>query len=103
MKEIGDFEKILGKIQVIEISQYLLSLLINTNNKVANHISKFELRAKIYMVVFKEEYKRVEKLSNFHSNTLNNSKINCYSNYDFSHLINSKLSKCALVSICTSK
>ena len=52
IKEIRDFEKMLDKLQVAEVSQYSLFPLINTNNKVVNYTSKLNLFAKIYIVVF---------------------------------------------------
>ena len=76
MKEIEDFEKILDKLQVAEVSQYSLFPLTNTNNKVVNHTSKLDLFTEIYIAVFEEECKRVKKLSKLYYSTLNSNKIN---------------------------
>ena len=62
INEIEDFEKMLDKLQVTEVSQHSLFPLISTNNKVVNYTSKLDLCTEIYIVVFQEEYKRVEKL-----------------------------------------
>ena len=55
------------------------------------------LYTEINIAVFHREYKRVEKVSKLHSDNLNNSKTNYYSNPNFSHLINYKLLKHTLV------
>ena len=103
MQEIGDFEEMLVDLQVKEVSQHSLFSLINTRNKVTNNISKLDLRAEIRVALFQGESKRVEKQSKSGHSIKLNSKINCYSSPNFSHLTNYKLFKQALVSKGTSK
>ena len=54
-------------------------------------------------MLFQGECERAIKLLKSHSNILNSNKINCYSNPDFSHLINYKLLKYALINMGASK
>ena len=51
MKEMRDFKKILGELQVAEVSQHSLFPLISTKNAV-NYASKLDLCTEIRMAIF---------------------------------------------------
>ena len=57
MEEIKDSKKIRTKLQVIEVSYHSLFPLTITNNKVINHISKFDLYTEIHITIFESKVK----------------------------------------------
>ena len=93
MQEMEDFEQMLVDLQVKEVSQHSLFPLINTHKKVANKTSKLDLCTEICIALFQGESERAEKQSKSGHSFKLNSKINCYSNSNFSHLTNYKLLK----------
>ena len=93
----------LNDLAVKEASQHCSFPIMSTNRQIANNTSKKDLRAEIHAAAHQENNEEKDKLLNFKTKRDLDIKSSCYSNPGFSHLIDCKLLKRALVDKGASK